>query len=202
MVIRTLRREALGGMPIPRVTRSPWRDPRLAYRYAVNAALETGSLGASEWSALDDQADTLGLTRAERDAQHLTLYRRALEAAGRDGRISPRESLYLRALAETLSLTDADTPAATPPDIEASPAPGAQVCFTGSGGAMRPRDEMEMIARRVGHVPVSSVTKKLDLLVTADPASQSGKTVKARGYGIPVMDAGRYLAHAYAALDQ
>ncbi len=67
---------------------------------------------------------------------------------------------------------------------------------------MRPRDEMEMIARRVGHVPVSAVTKKLDLLVAADPASYSSKTVKARSYGIQVMDAGRYLAHAYAALDQ
>ena len=202
VVIRTLRREALGGTPVPRVTRSPWREPRLAYRYAVNAALDTGSIAASEWSALDGLADTLGLTRAERDAQHLTLYRRALDAAGRDGRVSRRESLYLRALAETLSLADADAPATTPPDIEDGPAPGARVCFTGSGGAMRPRDEMEMIARRVGHVPVSNVTRKLDLLVAADPASHSGKTVKARGYGVRVMDAGRYLAHAYAALDR
>jgi DNA polymerase-3 subunit epsilon len=34
---------------------------------------------------------------------------------------------------------------------------------------------------------VDSVTKRLDLLVVADPKTQSGKAAKARRYGIRVM---------------
>ena len=39
------------------------------------------------------------------------------------------------------------------------------------------------LATRAGLIVVDSVTKKLDLLVAADPQSQSGKAKKARQYG-------------------
>ena len=202
VVVRTLRRESIGGSPIRRVTRSPWREPRLAYRYTVNAALDDNHIDAAEWGTLDALAETLGLTQSERDAQHLILYQRALDAANRDGHISQQESDYLHTLAETLLLTDVIVPEESHPVCTIDWGQGLRVCFTGSGGAMLARDEMDMIAERIGHIPVSGVTRKLDLLVTANQASHSGKIVKARTYDIPILEAGHYLTHAYTALDR
>jgi DNA polymerase-3 subunit epsilon len=45
----------------------------------------------------------------------------------------------------------------------------------------------EELARRSGFRVSGSVTKKVDLLVAADPETLSGKAVKARRYGIPIM---------------
>ncbi|WP_104135462.1 MULTISPECIES: hypothetical protein [unclassified Cryobacterium] len=51
----------------------------------------------------------------------------------------------------------------------------------------RPRSdwESELLAR--GFAPKSAVTKKVILLVAADPHSLSGKARKARDYGIPIV---------------
>ena len=46
------------------------------------------------------------------------------------------------------------------------------------------RDIAETLASQAGLVIVSSVTKKLDILVVADPHTQSNKARKARDYGI------------------
>jgi len=202
VVIRTLRREALGAPPIERIARSPWKEPRLHYRYAVNAALDDNQISSEEWNALNDLANTLGLTGAERVAQHLTIYQRALDASGRDGHISRQESLYLRTLAQTLALTNVIAPEESSPNNSITWVRETRVCFTGSGGEMLPRDEMQIIAERIGHIPVPTVTKKLNLLVAANISSHSTKVVKARSYGIHVADAGSYLTHAYQALDQ
>ncbi|MDD9961581.1 MAG: exonuclease domain-containing protein [Gammaproteobacteria bacterium] len=202
VVIRTLRREALGAPPIERVARSPWKEPRLHYRYAVNAALDDNQISSEEWNALNDLANTLGLTSAERVAQHLTIYQRALNASGRDGHISRQESLYLCTLAQTLALTNVIAPEESSPNNSITWARETRVCFTGSGGEMLPRDEMQMIAERIGHIPVPRVTKRLNLLVAANISSHSTKVVKARSYGIHVADAGSYLTHAYKTLDQ
>ena len=43
------------------------------------------------------------------------------------------------------------------------------------------------LATQRGLVVVESVTKNLDLLVVADPLTQSGKAKKARKYGIRVI---------------
>ncbi len=67
-----------------------------------------------------------------------------------------------------------------------------RVCFTGEsqcrlGGELITRDMAAALVTRGGMVAVESVTKKLDLLVIADPHSQSGKANKARQYGIRIM---------------
>ena len=46
---------------------------------------------------------------------------------------------------------------------------------------------VEELATNAGLIAVDSVTKKLDLLVLADPYSQSGKANKARKYSIRIM---------------
>jgi len=57
-----------------------------------------------------------------------------------------------------------------------------------TGGEMSlPRSaiELELVAR--GFTPWPAVTKKVALVVAADPDSLSGKARKARDYGIPVV---------------
>lgn len=69
---------------------------------------------------------------------------------------------------------------------------GKRVCFTGEcqcrmQGEPITRERAIELAVSRGLLIAESVTKKLDLLVVADPLSQSGKAKKARQYGIRVM---------------
>ncbi|MCA9082247.1 MAG: BRCT domain-containing protein, partial [Planctomycetaceae bacterium] len=69
---------------------------------------------------------------------------------------------------------------------------GQSVCFTGQlqstiDGEPITRDMAEALAKKMGMVVASNVTKKLDILVVADPNTQSGKAKKARDYGIRVL---------------
>jgi DNA polymerase-3 subunit epsilon len=54
-------------------------------------------------------------------------------------------------------------------------------------GQLISREYAEELAIKAGLEVVDSVTKKLDLLVVADPLTQSGKAKKARQYGIRIM---------------
>ena len=57
-------------------------------------------------------------------------------------------------------------------------------------GAVAPaatREIAEQLAIRAGFQVATTVTKKLDILVVADPDTQSGKAKKARLYGIRVV---------------
>jgi DNA polymerase-3 subunit epsilon len=49
------------------------------------------------------------------------------------------------------------------------------------------RERAEELASQAGLVVVGSVTKKLDILVVADPQTQSDKAKKARRYGVRVL---------------
>jgi len=99
------------------------------------------------------------------------------------------ESRYLQALAEALGL-DVAVPGQTQQLLECQWDSGTGVCFTGSGGAMLSRREMCAIAERIEHVPFSSVSRKVDVLVAAEISSFSGKAKAARDRGIQVADAG------------
>lgn len=47
--------------------------------------------------------------------------------------------------------------------------------------------DIESDLRAAGFVPHSAITKKVKLLVAADPDSFSGKARKARAYGVPIV---------------
>lgn len=69
---------------------------------------------------------------------------------------------------------------------------GKQVCFTGEclcrlKGEAISRGMAAELATSRGMIVTESVTKKLDVLVVADPLTQSGKAKKARQYGIRIM---------------
>jgi DNA polymerase-3 subunit epsilon len=66
------------------------------------------------------------------------------------------------------------------------------VCFTGEfqcsyQGQTISRELAEELSTNAGLQVADSVTKKLDILVVADPQSQSGKAKKARQYGIRIL---------------
>jgi DNA polymerase-3 subunit epsilon len=68
---------------------------------------------------------------------------------------------------------------------------GKTVCFTGElrstlNGQPITRDMAEALAEKAGLIIANSVTKKTDLLVVADPNTQSGKAKKSRQYGIRI----------------
>jgi DNA ligase (NAD+) len=63
----------------------------------------------------------------------------------------------------------------------AGPLSGLTFAFTGS--ATRPRGELTQLVESNGGRVLSGVTKELNYLVIADPASTSSKAVKARQYG-------------------
>lgn len=69
---------------------------------------------------------------------------------------------------------------------------GKRVCFTGECqyrhlGQTITREMATELATNRGMIVVESVTKKLDLLVVADPLTQSGKAKKAHKYGLRIM---------------
>jgi DNA polymerase III subunit epsilon len=57
-----------------------------------------------------------------------------------------------------------------------------------TGEMSRPREEIEEILIARGYVPWNGITKKVKLLVAADPDSLSGKAKKARDYGITIVN--------------
>src|SRR5690606_4008626 len=69
---------------------------------------------------------------------------------------------------------------------------GKTVCFTGElqariDGEPVTRAVAQQLAAQAGLVVANSVTKKLDLLVVADPNTQSSKAKKARQYGTRIV---------------
>lgn len=69
---------------------------------------------------------------------------------------------------------------------------GTTVCFTGAlratiDGYAVTREQAHEFARGAGLIVLDSVTKKLDVLVVADPQSASGKAKKARSYGTRII---------------
>lgn len=62
---------------------------------------------------------------------------------------------------------------------------GKSFCITGA--LSRPRKEIEADIEAAGGMVKSSVGKRLDFLVQADPGSQSSKSVKAQKLGIPII---------------
>ena len=79
--------------------------------------------------------------------------------------------------------------------------PGARVCFSGNAvdadGDELGRPELESLASRHGLVAVAAVTRsRCDVLVLADPGSQSTKSRAARKWGTPVIPVAEFLRWA------
>jgi DNA polymerase III subunit epsilon len=174
------------------------QGPLLSYLDALSSALSDFVLTKDESIELARWAAELGLSKNDVDEANEIFIKEIVEVAGRDNYISPKELELISKVSAALGVVvdlDMNLDAQT---IETQFRPGLQVCFTGtardSNGVELTREFLESTAISRGLVPVSSVTKKsCDLLIAADKSSMSGKTKKARDFGINVISVSEFL---------
>jgi DNA polymerase-3 subunit epsilon len=171
-----------------------------AYLELLDRALEDRQITAGEAEDLLATAKEWGLGRAEILEAHRAYLAALVQAALADGVVTRTERTDLEAVTEMLGLTNTALETLLSAPAVQAPIPcfstdslqEKTVCFTGTlagkvDGAPITRELAEDLARRAGLVVVSRVTKRLDLLVVADPNSRSGKARKAREYETRIM---------------
>lgn len=178
----------------------------LAYLALIDRILEDRLIDENEENAIVDAALNWNLSVTQADSAHRQYLQNLAVHALADGVVteSERRDLHMvaRLLGQDDSLLDAmlESAAAQLASAHQGQAPGQsesdlrgqRVCFTGElkctiGRQPISRDMAEALAGRAGLTVNSGVTKKLDLLVVADPNTQSGKAKKAREYGIRIV---------------
>ncbi len=178
----------------------------LAYLALIDRVLEDRVIDAREEDALVDAALNWRLSAAQLDTAHREYLHNLAVLALADGVVSDAERRDLHAVARllgqddsrlddvletaALQLASADPGRATA--TEDSQLRGQRVCFTGEiqstiDGRPLSREVAETLATQAGLAVANSVTKKLDILVAADPHTQSSKAKKARQYGVRIL---------------
>lgn len=169
------------------------------YLAMLDRALIDRHISATEARALVDLAEQLSIDRTTIVELHRRYFDDLTAVAWSDGELSDDELADLVAVADLLDVpteaigdaTDASRWAGAASDSGASAAnrfalaPGDLVVLTGDMSRPRAAIEAELVSR--GLTPWAAVTKKVSLVVAADPDSLSGKARKARDYGIPVV---------------
>lgn len=169
------------------------------YLDLLERALEDRYLSPEEAHQLASVAQSEELSTAAVEGLHRHLFESVTRTAWQDGVVSDMEAADLRLVGQFLGLgADLVEAAITrSPGVEAGAAEhtppaslpaGTTVCFTGAlqatiDGCAVTREQAHEFARGADLVVLESVTKKLDVLVVADPQSASGKARKARTYG-------------------
>lgn len=179
----------------------------LAYRALLDRVLEDRHVDSSEADAILDMAIRWGLTAADVRHAHQDYLSQLAVAAVLDGIVTASERRDLEAVSALLGLDplqldrmlDEATAIIATSHFRSSASAGTEpglggksVCFTGELTAKRhgqliSREQAESLAQEAGLSVRDSVTRKLDLLVVADPHSQSGKAKKARQYGVRIL---------------
>ena len=173
---------------------------REEYLALLDRVLEDRRVDPEEGKALEAMAEEAGLSGADLVAAHESYYLDLLRAALEDGVITASET---RDLAEVRQLLGIDEPRAAELLAEANASErvqagtrreldGRTVCFTGTlrcsvDGMPATKSDAERAAEAVGMQIRKGVSKKLDILVTADPDSLSGKAKRARSLGVRLM---------------
>jgi len=175
------------------------------YRALLWNVLEDGRVEEVEGDSLVATAVRWGLTRDQVKAIHLEYMQQLAKAAWADRRVTDTERREILTAAQLLGFgvlsenqlrdllnatENADNLNETAPLNESLA--GKTVCFTGEctccfQGKMITREMAEHVVTEKGLRVMPSVTKKLDLLVVADPNTQSGKAKKAQKYGIRII---------------
>jgi len=176
-------------------------DQHGAYLAMLDQALLDRHLSLTEADGLVAVAAELDMGRSAAQELHAYYVRQLAQAAWADGVITGTEHSDLlsvgallgiggdeidRLLAQARPMPGRTVKAAYPAGLGGfALSPGDLVVFTGE--MSRLRSEWEQDAAEAGLVPHPAITKKVALLVAADPDSLSGKARKARDYGIPVV---------------
>jgi DNA polymerase-3 subunit epsilon len=173
-------------------------DPNVAnYLHVLDRALDDRRVSADEGRELMMIAGEWGLSRSQVLEAHRGYLSSLVHAAMLDGVLSPMEREDLEAIRTLLGLDTVVLEELLSHDGNQTLEPwavsgkqsmaGLSVCFTGQllgtlGGEPITRSRAEELAREAGMIVLPSVTKKLDVLVVADPDTASGKAEKARAY--------------------
>lgn len=178
----------------------------LAYMTLLDRVLEDRMIDGSEENLLVDAATSWGLSATQVISAHTQYLDNLAVAALSDFVVTDSERRDLHLVAQLLGLNRSHidsmlekaalqlSKARTPPEnlTNCENLTGRRVCFTGelqSTLAGRPitRELAEVLAQGAGLIPVGGVTKSLDILVVADPSTQSSKAKKARDYGVRIL---------------
>ena len=178
----------------------------IAYTALIDRVLEDRVIDATEEHLLIDAAVHWNLSAPQVAEAHRSFLHALAVAALADGVVTDAERRDLHAVAKLLGQDVAalDTILSVASQQLASVNPripaavggedlmGKRVCFTGElvakiAGQPIARDVAQSMAERAGLIISAGVNKKLDLLVVADPNTQSGKAVKAREYGCRIV---------------
>ena len=180
-------------------------EGEVAYRGLLWRILEDGRVDESESESLVDLATNWGISFDRVNAIHLDYLLRLVRAAWADRHISDGERRELQLAARLLGfgtptdeqLLDLLKLQETKPIVDTLSIPGEDwigktVCFTGEcncsiGGQIISRELAEQMAVSKGLEVRSAVTKKLEVLVVADPNTQSSKARQAQKYGIRIV---------------
>ncbi|PQZ94563.1 DNA polymerase III subunit epsilon [Arthrobacter sp. MYb227] len=168
------------------------------YLALLDRALLDRYLSAHEQSALVRLAEELELSKTTVMELHGQYFSSVADTAWADGVLTAEELQDLATMAELLQIP-ADQLASASLARELSPSsgpsptgaaasffePGDLIVLTGD--MTRSRSLIEAELESAGYLAHPAVTKKVKLLVAADPDSLSGKARKARSYGIPVV---------------
>lgn len=192
-------------------------DAQTTYLALLDRALIDRFLSVREQHALVSCARELGIDQPTATTLHRRYLNALARAAWDDHLITYAEREDLDAVAHLLDLDPGDVDTAlrdarpteppgapTSAELDAAPppapdpavperfrlGPGDMVVFTGE--MTLPRDVWIARARAVGLIPHTGVTKKVRLVVAADPDSLSGKARKAADYGIPIITEGAF----------
>jgi len=175
------------------------------YRALLWRALEDGRISEFEGESLVDVATHWGLSFDRVKAIHLDYLSPLARAAWADRCITDTERREIHSAARLLGFgtlsdeqlrdllhTFESSSVADACPTAAKDWTGKTVCFTGECGCcirgqLISRERAEQFAAAKGLRVLPSVTKKLDLLVVADPNTLSGKAKKARLYGIRIV---------------
>ena len=171
-----------------------------AYLELLDRALEDRRLSEPECDDVRRAAEMYGLSGTALEDAHGRYLDVLCETALADGVVTDRERYDLELVAQLLDLGDLDKRLAAVELMGSSPSTqpgrddlaGQSVCFTGKllcsvDGDPVTRSRAEELARAAGLEVTKNVTKRLDILVVADPDTLSGKAKKARDYGTRVI---------------
>jgi DNA polymerase-3 subunit epsilon len=178
----------------------------IAYLALIDRILEDRMIDAGEENTIVDAAVNWGISARQLDSAHRQYMESLIFHVLADGIVSESERGDLHAVARLLGqdanqldllLESASSQLASASShmkarTNHDELHGQRVCFTGElqcriDGQPISRNLAETLAARAGLTVKSTVTKNLDLLVVADPNTQSGKAKKARDYGIRIL---------------
>lgn len=171
-------------------------DEHSEYLALLDRCLIDRTISRHESDQLVDLAEELGIGRTQAEALNRRYFDALVQVAWADDVLTTEERADIVIVAALLQVEPAVIEQAmVAPPVRAVPVvvnafrtlePGDLVVLTGD--MRRPREEWEQELRVRGFQPWSGVTKKVRLVVAADPDSISGKARKARDYGIPIID--------------